>query len=253
MEQDFHEVLEDLQHAGYPLERSWYAPHMEFRFPLVGTVDTQGLELEVRTALEPWHVLGEEGAVGGTARYVDASLERLQVKLRGGVEGRHRVLVNGRAAPAQPTGTRGETVAGIRFRACAGCGWYGGREYLDVLGGGRYLGKLPDKRKATIEYTLMDGVNDEMVHAEELAELMKLVPCKINLIPFNPFPGSDYGRSSNSRIDRFAKVLMDYGFTVMVRKTRGDDIDAACGQLVGRVEDRTRRSQRYIAVQQVNP
>ncbi|MAQ17177.1 MAG: IMP dehydrogenase [Sandaracinus sp.] len=117
VEQDFHEVLEDLQHAGYPLERSWYAPHMEFRFPLVGTVDTQGLELEVRTALEPWHVLGEEGAVGGTARYVDASLERLQVKLRGGVEGRHRVLVNGRAAPAQPTGTRGETVAGIRFRA----------------------------------------------------------------------------------------------------------------------------------------
>ena len=117
VERDFHEVLGDLQHAGYPLERSWYAPHVEFRFPHVGTLDAQGLELEVRTALEPWHVLGEESAGGGTARYVDASLERLQLRLRGAVEGRHAVLVNGRAAPPCPTGTHGETVAGVRFRA----------------------------------------------------------------------------------------------------------------------------------------
>ncbi|MEM9068762.1 MAG: transglutaminase family protein [Myxococcota bacterium] len=115
--QDFTEVLEDLQHAGYPLKNQWYAPHIEFRFPLVGTVDAGGIELEVRTALEPWHVLGEEGAIGGTARYVDASLERLQVKVRGAVEGRHGVLVNGRAAPLTSTGTHGERVAGIRFRA----------------------------------------------------------------------------------------------------------------------------------------
>lgn len=117
VEKDFHEVVEDLQNAGYPLQRSWYQPHVEFRFPRLGAVDAQGVELELRTALEPWHVLGEEGAIGGTARYVDASLERLQVTLRGALEHRHTVLVNGRAAPLQPTGTRGEKVAGIRFRA----------------------------------------------------------------------------------------------------------------------------------------
>ena len=116
----------------------------------------------------------------------------------------------------------------------------------------RYLGKLPDKRKATIEYTLMDGVNDEMVHAEELAELMKLVPCKINLIPFNPFPNSGYRRPSNNRVYRFRDYLVSQGHVVTIRSTRGDDIDAACGQLVGKVEDRTRRSQRYIDAVQID-
>ncbi|PHR97125.1 MAG: 23S rRNA (adenine(2503)-C(2))-methyltransferase RlmN [Oceanobacter sp.] len=109
----------------------------------------------------------------------------------------------------------------------------------------RYLKKLPDKRKATIEYTMMDGVNDEMEHAHELAELMKQVPCKINLIPFNPFPNSGYRRPSNNRVYRFRDYLISQGHVVTIRSTRGDDIDAACGQLVGNVEDRTRRSQKY--------
>jgi len=116
----------------------------------------------------------------------------------------------------------------------------------------RYLGKLPDKRKATIEYTMMDGVNDDMVHAEELAELMKQVPCKINLIPFNPFPNSGYRRPSNNRVYRFRDYLISQGHVVTIRSSRGDDIDAACGQLVGKVEDRTRRSQRYINAVQID-
>ena len=98
----------------------------------------------------------------------------------------------------------------------------------------------------------MDGVNDEMVHAEELAELMKLVPCKINLIPFNPFPNSGYRRPSNNRVYRFRDYLVSQGHVVTIRSTRGDDIDAACGQLVGKVEDRTRRSQRYIDAVQID-
>lgn len=98
--------------------------------------------------------------------------------------------------------------------------------------------------RVTIEYVMLDHVNDGTEHAHELAELLKDTPCKINLIPWNPFPGAPYGRSSNSRIDRFSKVLMEYGFTTIVRKTRGDDIDAACGQLAGDVIDRTKRTLR---------
>lgn len=113
----------------------------------------------------------------------------------------------------------------------------------------RYLKKLPDRRKATIEYTMMEGVNDEMEHAHELAELMKQVSCKINLIPFNPFPNSGYRRPSNNRVYRFRDYLVSQGHIVTIRSTRGDDIDAACGQLVGNVEDRTRRSQRYSDAQ----
>ncbi|SHH33318.1 bifunctional tRNA (adenosine(37)-C2)-methyltransferase TrmG/ribosomal RNA large subunit methyltransferase RlmN [Ferrimonas marina] len=105
-----------------------------------------------------------------------------------------------------------------------------------------YLGKsLANKGRVTVEYVMLDHINDSTEQAHELAKVMKDTPCKINLIPFNPYPGSPYGKSSNSRIDRFAKVLMDYGLTVIVRKTRGDDIDAACGQLVGDVRDRTKR------------
>ncbi len=96
--------------------------------------------------------------------------------------------------------------------------------------------------KVTIEYVLLDHVNDGREHAHQLAQVLKNTPCKINLIPWNPFPEAPYGKSSNSRVDRFQKTLMEYGFTVIVRKTRGDDIDAACGQLAGDVIDRTKRT-----------
>lgn len=96
--------------------------------------------------------------------------------------------------------------------------------------------------KVTIEYVLLNQINDGVEHAHELAQFLKNVPSKINLIPWNPFPGAPYSRCSNTRIDRFMKTLMGYGFTVIVRKTRGDDIDAACGQLAGEVVDRTKRT-----------
>ena len=107
----------------------------------------------------------------------------------------------------------------------------------------RYLAKSnANGGRVTVEYVLLDHINDDMQHAHELAQVLKDTPCKINLIPFNPFPGNPFGKPSNSRIDRFSKVLMEYGMTVIVRKTRGDDIDAACGQLVGEVIDRTKRT-----------
>ncbi|MDM7859695.1 bifunctional tRNA (adenosine(37)-C2)-methyltransferase TrmG/ribosomal RNA large subunit methyltransferase RlmN [Alteromonas sp. ASW11-36] len=106
----------------------------------------------------------------------------------------------------------------------------------------RYLDKSKaNQGRVTVEYVMLNQINDSTDQAHELAKVLKDTPSKINLIPFNPYPGSPYTCSSNSRIDRFAKVLMSYGFTVMVRKTRGDDIDAACGQLVGDVVDRTKR------------
>jgi 23S rRNA (adenine2503-C2)-methyltransferase len=109
-----------------------------------------------------------------------------------------------------------------------------------------YIEKMPDnRRKATVEYTLMDQVNDRSVHARELAVLLKELPCKINLIPFNPFPGSDYKRVTNTALNRFRDILQAEGYTVTVRTTRGDDIAAACGQLAGEVNDRTKRQQRY--------
>jgi 23S rRNA (adenine2503-C2)-methyltransferase len=109
----------------------------------------------------------------------------------------------------------------------------------------RYLDKSnANQGKVTVEYVLLDHVNDSMDQAHELGVLLKDTPCKINLIPFNPYPGSPYAKPSNSRIDRFSKVLMEYGYTVVVRKTRGDDIDAACGQLAGDVVDRTKRTQK---------
>ncbi|MFL0807588.1 MAG: 23S rRNA (adenine(2503)-C(2))-methyltransferase RlmN [Oceanobacter sp.] len=116
----------------------------------------------------------------------------------------------------------------------------------------RYLSKLPDRRKATIEYTLIDGVNDDLEQARELSVLLKQVPCKINLIPFNPFPNSGYKRPSNNRVYRFRDYLVNDGHIVTIRSTRGDDIDAACGQLVGKVADRTRRSERYIKATQID-
>lgn len=96
--------------------------------------------------------------------------------------------------------------------------------------------------KVTIEYVMLSHINDKVEHAHQLAKVLKDIPCKINLIPWNPFPKAPYAKSSNTRIDRFQKTLMEYGFTVIVRKTRGDDIDAACGQLAGDVIDRTKRT-----------
>lgn len=116
----------------------------------------------------------------------------------------------------------------------------------------RYIRQLGEKRVLTIEYTLLKDVNDRPEHALQMIELLRNVPCKINLIPFNPFPHSGYERPSKNATRRFQELLMQAGFNVTVRTTRGDDIDAACGQLVGQVMDRTRRSQRYIAVRQLD-
>lgn len=113
------------------------------------------------------------------------------------------------------------------------------REYMDA--------QSDTHRVTTIEYTLIAGVNDQEEHAKELAVLLKDFPCKINLIPFNPFSLSDYRRPSQNAVRRFQNILIQAGFVTVVRTTRGDDIDAACGQLVGQVEDRTRRSERYKA------
>ncbi|ANI18595.1 23S rRNA (adenine(2503)-C(2))-methyltransferase [Pseudomonas citronellolis] len=115
----------------------------------------------------------------------------------------------------------------------------------------RYISRLGKERVLTIEYTLLKDVNDQPEHAEQMIALLKEIPCKINLIPFNPFPHSGYERPSNNSIRRFQDMLHKGGFNVTVRTTRGDDIDAACGQLVGQVMDRTRRSERYIAVRQL--
>lgn len=110
----------------------------------------------------------------------------------------------------------------------------------------KYIEAQSDKKRVvTVEYTLMAGVNDQPEQARELAVLLADFPCKINLIPFNPFPQSGYERPSGNAVSRFWQVLVDAGYIVTVRTTRGDDIDAACGQLVGQVVDRTRRSERY--------
>ncbi len=107
------------------------------------------------------------------------------------------------------------------------------------------------KRVVTVEYTLIAGVNDQPQQARDLAVLLRDFPCKINLIPFNAFPQSGYQRPSGNAVSRFWQVLVDAGFVVTVRTTRGDDIDAACGQLVGQVVDRTRRSERHRAAANV--
>ena len=117
VEQDFRDVIEDLAAAGHPFDPAWFAPHLEFRFPVCGSVTHQDVDLEVRQALEPWHVLGEETTAGGAVRYVDSSVEHLQVKVRGMIDTRHRIACNGYEVPLHPTGTGGEYVAGVRFRA----------------------------------------------------------------------------------------------------------------------------------------
>ena len=117
------------------------------------------------------------------------------------------------------------------------------RNYIDA--------QSDSKRVVTVEYTLMAGVNDQPEHARDLAVLLADFPCKINLIPFNAFPHSGYERPSGNAVSRFWQVLVDAGFVVTVRTTRGDDIDAACGQLVGQVVDRTNRSERHRAAAEI--
>ncbi|MFZ3161118.1 MAG: transglutaminase family protein [Rhodoferax sp.] len=117
IEMDFHDVMAEMRASGFAFDDSWFAPHVEFRFPLIGSVCSVGIALTLRNALEPWHVMGEEGAPGGTARYVDSSLERIEVRVTGLNESRYVVTCNGRAMSLQPTGVQGEYVAGVRYKA----------------------------------------------------------------------------------------------------------------------------------------
>jgi len=115
--EDFKDVTTELNRSEFPFENDWFLPFFEFRFPHYGSIVQRDIELELRQALEPWHVLGEEQALGGTARYVDSSVERLQVKVRGMTGERHVVACNGRRVPLRPTEIPGEFVAGVRYRA----------------------------------------------------------------------------------------------------------------------------------------
>lgn len=116
-EQDFNDALEELEILGFPLDRAWFAPHLAFRFPVIGETTLRGMRLELRHALEPWHVLGEEQAGSGTVRYVDSSAERIQIRCEGWVEERYVLACNGVAVPLAATGRIGDYVAGIRFKA----------------------------------------------------------------------------------------------------------------------------------------
>ncbi|HEY1059066.1 MAG TPA: transglutaminase family protein [Limnobacter sp.] len=115
--QDLSDVLEDLNQAGFDLKMAWFEPHFAFRFPKIGDLQVRDLQLDIHAALEPWHVLGEEGSAGGTVRYVDSSLERLEVRLRNWVDERYQLCCNGHRVPLHPTGREGEYVAGVRYRA----------------------------------------------------------------------------------------------------------------------------------------
>jgi uncharacterized protein (DUF2126 family) len=115
--QDFREVLDDLNRFGYPFPLEWFAPHLEFRYPVFGHAHHAGIDIEIRQATEPWYVLGEEGTAGGTSRYVDSSVERVQVRVEGLESSRYAITCNGRRVPLHPTGTQGEWVAGVRYRA----------------------------------------------------------------------------------------------------------------------------------------
>jgi uncharacterized protein (DUF2126 family)/transglutaminase-like putative cysteine protease len=117
LQTDFEDVIQEMRGSGYGFDAAWFAPHFEFRFPRIGTVEALGVQLTLRAALEPWHVMGEETAGGGTVRFVDSSVERIEVRVTGLDAHRHTVLVNGRQLPMQPTGTEGEFIAGVRYKA----------------------------------------------------------------------------------------------------------------------------------------
>jgi uncharacterized protein (DUF2126 family) len=117
LSEDIHTVVDELRAAGFPFEHEWFAPHFEFRCPFIGEFTQDSVHVELRTALEPWYVLGEEPGGGGTVRYVDSSVERLQVKVTGATPQRHVLTCNGRRVPLHPTGRQGEYVAGVRYRA----------------------------------------------------------------------------------------------------------------------------------------
>ena len=114
---DFDDVMTEMRSAGFAFDTAWFAPHFEFRFPTLGSVSSAGMELFVRNALEPWHVMGEESSAGGTARYVDSSLERIEVRVTGMNQSRYVITCNGQPMPMQCTGTTGEYVAGVRYKA----------------------------------------------------------------------------------------------------------------------------------------
>lgn len=115
----------------------------------------------------------------------------------------------------------------------------------------RYVNGGQQRRHITVEYVMLDGINDSLQDAKDLVRILKDLPNKVNLIPFNPFPGTDYKCSSRNQIMRFQQYLMDNDVVATVRKTRGDDIVAACGQLAGEVQDKTRRAQRMATQQEV--
>jgi uncharacterized protein (DUF2126 family) len=115
--EDFREVLRDLNGAGYAFESEWFAPHFEFRYPVLGHAHHAGIQIEIRQATEPWYVLGEEGGAGATARYVDSSVERVQVRVEGLTGDRYAIACNGRRVPLHSTGKQGEWVGGVRYRA----------------------------------------------------------------------------------------------------------------------------------------
>ena len=114
---DFEDVIAELSHAGYPFDAAWFAPHAEFRFPMIGETDVRGMRMTLRSALEPWHVMGEEGGAGGTVRYVDSSVERIELKVSGYTDNRYAIAINGVAPTMQPTGVEGEFVMGVRYKA----------------------------------------------------------------------------------------------------------------------------------------
>ena len=115
--EDLCDVVEELNDFGYAMKAEWFAPHLDFRFPRLGEFGARGVDVELRLALEPWHVMGEEGAAGGTVRFVDSSVERLQLHVTGLVGDRHLLTCNGRVLPLQPTGRVGEFVGAVRYRA----------------------------------------------------------------------------------------------------------------------------------------
>jgi len=117
VQQDLGYVMKDLSRAGYPIDQAWFDPQWEFRFPALGEVTYEGVDIELRQAIEPWNTLGEEPGAGGTTRYVDSSLERIQVRARGLISERFALACNGRRLPLQATATHGDFVCGVRFRA----------------------------------------------------------------------------------------------------------------------------------------